>query len=157
MISIFRLFLIAALFANTFTVFAQSKKTPTPTLAGHWEGTITQDPQKEGEKRIDFPFELDLQQKGEKVTGVAYVHYDKYHAKIAVEGKISKNTYFRFVDSKLIKYDSVPDAEWCRKKGELLLKPKDGGLLLEGVWEGVTKLGNCKPGRITLFKKPPRV
>ena len=127
-------------------------------ISGHWEGTITRD--EGGGRRTTYGMDLDINQKGKVLTGISYVHFDngtrQYHAKIEVTGKIS-GTYIKYLETKLLRADSIPDAEWCVKKADLIHRVQDTQPTLEGIWEGVTNMGNCVPGRIFLQKKPPRV
>ena len=127
-------------------------------ITGHWEGTITRD--EGGGKRTTFPMQLDVLQKKKDVTGISYVGFEneekKYYAKFDLGGKISSN-YFKFVESKILNADSIPQAAWCVKKGELIYRKPKSVETLEGIWEGVSTLGGCMPGRIFLEKKPPRV
>ena len=127
-------------------------------LSGHWEGTITRD--EGGGKRTTYGMDLDIVQKGKNLTGVSYVHYDDgtklYHAKMEVTGKIT-GSYIKYLETKLIRADSIPNAVWCVKKADLIHRVKEASPTLEGIWEGVTNIGNCVPGRIFLQKRPPRV
>jgi hypothetical protein len=127
-------------------------------ITGHWEGTLTRD--EGGGKRTIFPMQLDILQKKKDVTGISYVGFEnegkKYYAKFDVEGKIS-SSYFKFVENKILNADSIPQAAWCIKKGELIHRKPKSVETLEGIWEGVSSLGSCMPGRIFLEKKPPRV
>jgi hypothetical protein len=92
-------------------------------ISGHWEGTITRD--EGGGKRTVFKMELDLTQKGKDITGVSYVHADgekrTYSANMGLIGRINKN-YFKYLETKILNYDAIPDAEWCVKKCELSYK-----------------------------------
>jgi hypothetical protein len=123
-------------------------------ITGYWEGTITQD--YPGGKRVDYAMEIDFIQKGKQVNGIATVHHHQFGAKMNVEGK-GKGTYFKLEEDKIIKFDQLPQAEWCFKKYELIYRRKGSEETLEGIWEGKTKFGDCDPGRILLTKKPPRV
>ena len=127
-------------------------------ISGHWEGTITRD--EGGGKRTTYAMDLDITQKGKAFSGVSYVHYDDgtklYHAKMEVEGKIT-GSYIKYLETKLLRADSIPNAVWCVKKADLIHRVKDASPTLEGIWEGATNIGNCVPGRIFLQKKPPRV
>jgi hypothetical protein len=123
-------------------------------ITGYWEGTITQD--YPGGKRVDYAMEIDFVQKGSQVKGIATVHHHQFGAKMNVEGK-GKDTYFKFEEDKIIKFDQLPQAEWCFKKYVLIYRRKGADETLEGMWEGKTKFGSCDPGRILLTKKPPRV
>jgi hypothetical protein len=127
-------------------------------ISGHWEGTITRD--EGGGKRTIYNMDLDINQKGKSLDGISYVHFDdgtkQYHAKMEVSGKIS-GSYVKYLETKLLRADSIPNAEWCVKKADLIHRIKDTQPTLEGIWEGVTNMGGCVPGRIFLQKKPPRV
>ncbi|MEO0043060.1 MAG: hypothetical protein RL329_2508 [Bacteroidota bacterium] len=123
-------------------------------ITGYWEGTITQD--YPGGKRVDYAMEVDFVQKGKTITGIATVHHLQYGAKMSVEGK-GKGNYFRFEEGKIIKYDQLPQAEWCFKKYELIYRHTGSEETLEGLWEGKSSFGDCDPGRILLKKRPPRV
>jgi hypothetical protein len=123
-------------------------------ITGYWEGTITQD--YPGGKRVDYAMEIDFVQKGKHVKGIATVHHHQFGAKMNVEGK-GKGAYFKFEEDKIIKFDQLPQAEWCFKKYELIYRRKGSEETLEGIWEGKTTFGGCDPGRILLTKKPPRV
>jgi hypothetical protein len=127
-------------------------------ISGHWEGTITRD--EGGGKRSIYKMDLDVFQKGKALNGISYVHFDdgekQYHAKMEVSGKIS-GTYVKYFETKMLRADSIPNTEWCVKKADLIHRIKDTQPTLEGIWEGVTTLGGCVPGRIFLQKKPPRV
>jgi hypothetical protein len=127
-------------------------------ISGHWEGTITRD--EGGGKRTTYGMDLDISQKGKVISGVSYVHYDdgikQYHAKMEVAGKIT-GSYIKYLETKLLRADSIPNAVWCVKKADLIHRVKDASPTLEGIWEGATNIGNCVPGRIFLQKKPPRV
>jgi hypothetical protein len=127
-------------------------------ITGHWEGTLTRD--EGGGKRTSFPMQLDVLQKKKEITGISYVGFEnegkKYYAKFDLEGKINSN-YFKFLESKILNADSIPQAAWCIKKGELIYRKPKSVETLEGIWEGVSSFGSCMPGRIFLEKKPPKV
>lgn len=134
------------------------QKNENSNIAGHWEGTITRD--EGGGKRTSFAMELDVVQKGKKVSGLSYVSYEdgvkKYAAQMEVTGKLN-GTYFKYLETKIVKADSIPDNEWCVKKADLIFRIQKDKPTLEGIWEGTTNVGKCTPGRIFLQKKPPRV
>jgi hypothetical protein len=145
---------------NSTSIHTDSALSPKINITGHWEGTLTRDDG--GGKRATFPMELDILHRRKEVAGVSYAGYEnedkKYYAKFEIVGKMN-GTYFKFEESKILNADSIPHAEWCIKKGELIYrKPKDIETL-EGVWEGVStnKKEGCNPGRIFLQKKPSRV
>ncbi len=127
-------------------------------IAGHWEGTITRD---EGAgRRSVYRMEIDVNQKGKEISGVSYLHFEdtegnQYHAKMAFVGKLN-NTYFKFLETKILTADNIPGTEWCIKRAELIFKIQDSKPILEGLWEGITSQGECTPGRIFLEKKPPK-
>jgi hypothetical protein len=150
---------LALLTHKTLDLINQTKNTPEKIdVSGHWEGTITRD--EGGGRRTTYTMDLDINQKGKSINGISYVHYDDgtklYHAKMAVSGKIS-GSYVKYLETKLLRSDSIPDTEWCVKKADLIHRIKDTQPTLEGIWEGVTSLGGCVPGRIFLQKKPPKV
>ncbi len=134
------------------------QKNEKTTVAGHWEGTITRD--EGGGKRTTFAMELDVVQKDKNVTGLSYVSYEdgakKYAAQMDVKGKVN-GTYFKYLETKIVKADSIPDNEWCIKKADLIFRIQNDKPTLEGIWEGTTNVGKCTPGRIFLQKRPPRV
>jgi hypothetical protein len=127
-------------------------------ITGHWEGTLTRD--EGGGKRTTYSMQLDVLQRKNEVTGISYINYEveekTYYAKFEVQGKMS-GTYFKFIESKIINADSIPQAAWCIKKGELIYRKPKNIETLEGIWEGVSTLGTCMPGRIFLERKPPKV
>ena len=128
-------------------------------ISGFWEGTITRD---EGYgKRVNFEIEVIFTQKGKVITGVSIVRSKDdtrvYSAKMDLAGKLN-GTYLKYVETKILSADQIPDADWCIKKVELIYKTPDNVPTLEGIWEGVTGSNrNCIPGRLTLKRKPPRV
>lgn len=128
-------------------------------ISGFWEGTISRD---EGYgKRVMFQIEIIFTQKGKNVTGISIVRATDdsktYNAKMELEGKI-KSSYLKYVETKIVSADPIPDAEWCIKKVELIYKNTNDQPTLEGIWEGATGSNrNCIPGRVTLKRKPPRV
>jgi hypothetical protein len=129
-------------------------------ISGHWSGTITRD---EGSgRRTVFRMELDLRQKGKDIEGISYVFYDgekrTYSANMELSGKF-KGSYFKYLETKMLQYDPIPENEWCIKKVELIYKlAPNSAPTLEGIWEGATGSSrNCIPGRVFLQKKPPRV
>jgi hypothetical protein len=128
------------------------------TITGHWEGTLTRD--EGGGKRTTYSMQLDLLERKKEITGTSYINYEveekTYYAKFEVQGKMS-GTYFKFNESKIINADSIPQAAWCIKKGELIYRKPKNIETLEGIWEGVSTLGACMPGRIFLERKPPKV
>jgi hypothetical protein len=158
--------LYTILFTLVFTIHQPTSKTTffnslaaeKIDISGHWEGTITRD--EGGGKRTTYAMDLDISQKGKVISGVSYVHYDDgskiYHAKMEVGGKIT-GSYIKYLETKLLRADSIPNAVWCVKKADLIHRVKDASPTLEGIWEGATNIGNCVPGRIFLQKKPPRV
>ena len=123
-------------------------------LTGHWEGTITQD-FPDG-TRVNYDMEMELTQKGKKVTGVSIVHYQKYAARMSVEGKFHGDLFLKLEEKAILKYDTIPDATWCLKKGELIFRLKEHTQTLEGLWEGKANTDDCIPGRIFLKQKSPR-
>ncbi len=146
---------------NTVGVRTETLKSTAKTLdiSGFWEGTITRD---EGYgRRVNFDIEIIFTQKGNDITGISIVRAKAdnktYSAKMELGGKL-KGTYLKYVESKILMADVIPDADWCIKKVELIYKTKDNVPSLEGIWEGVTGSNkNCIPGRLTLKRKPPRV
>ena len=143
---------------------AVSIKTPKSTkadvdISGFWEGTISRD---EGYgKRVMFEIEVILTQKGKEITGISIVRAKDekrvYSAKMELAGKI-KNGYLKYLETKIVAADVIPEAEWCIKKVELIYKNKDNVPTLDGIWEGITGSSkNCIPGRVALKRKPPRV
>ncbi len=135
-------------------------KTPKETdISGYWEGTISRD---EGYgKRVMFQIEVIFTQKGKDITGISIVRATDdtrtYNAKMELEGKF-KSSYLKYVETKIVSADPIPDAEWCIKKVELIYKDTNNVPTLEGIWEGATGTNrNCIPGRVSLKRKPPRV
>lgn len=145
---------------NLSQYFIQSQNTVSDKvdIAGHWEGTITRD---EGAgRRSIYRMEVDVNQKGKDISGVSYLHFEdtegnQYHAKMAFVGKLN-NTFFKYLETKIITADTIPGTEWCIKRAELIFRLQDSKPTLEGLWEGITSQGECTPGRIFLEKKPPR-
>ena len=128
-------------------------------ISGFWEGTISRD---EGYgKRVMFQIEVIFMQKGKNITGISIVRATDsgktYNAKMELEGKF-KGTYMKYIETKIVSADPIPDAEWCIKKVELIYKTPNNEPTLEGIWEGATGSDrNCIPGRVSLKRKPPRV
>lgn len=128
-------------------------------ISGYWEGTISRD---EGYgKRVMFQIEVIFIQKGKNITGISIVRATDdtktYNAKMELEGKF-KSSYLKYVETKIVSADPIPDAEWCIKKVELIYKTPNNEPTLEGIWEGATGTNrNCIPGRVSLKRKPPRV
>jgi hypothetical protein len=151
------LFYMFLLLLSPTTPFSTKKPLEKIDISGHWEGTITRD--EGGGKRTTYTMDLDISQKGKALNGISYVHYDdgtkQYHAKMAMEGKII-GSYVKYLETKMLQADSIPNAEWCVKKADLIHRIKETQPTLEGIWEGVTNMGGCVPGRIFLQKKPPR-
>lgn len=136
------------------------KKEETINIEGRWEGTITRD---EGSgKRSFFSMELDVKQKKKDISGYSIVSYEengkKFYSKMEFKGKIN-GTYVKYEETKILQADTVPGAEWCIKKADLIYRTNGNTPKLEGIWEGKVSTGNrpCMPGRIDLSKKPPRV
>ena len=127
-------------------------------ISGHWEGTITRD--EGGGKRTVYRMEMDVTQKAKEIKGISYVHFEDandvhYHAKIAFIGKLN-GSYFKYLETKIIAADVIPQTEWCVKRADLIFRIQNSKPTLEGLWEGITTQGECMPGRIFLEKKPPR-
>lgn len=126
-------------------------------VSGHWEGTITRD--EGGGKRTVYQMELDLTQRTKEITGFSTVHFDdgtkQYHAKMEVKAKLN-GTYLKYLETKVLNADPIPNSDWCIKKADLIHRIQDSRPTLEGIWEGVTSFGDCMPGRIFLQKAPPR-
>ena len=128
-------------------------------ISGFWEGTISRD---EGYgKRVMFQIEVIFMQKGKNITGISIVRATDgtktYNAKMELDGRL-KGTYLKYVETKIVSADPIPDAEWCIKKVELIYKTPNNEPTLEGIWEGATNSDrNCIPGRVSLKRKPPRV
>ena len=145
---------------NTF-VLQELNKNPTKDIdiSGFWEGTISRD---EGfGKRVMFQIEVIFTQKGKDITGISIVRATDdtktYNAKMELVGKF-KSSYLKYVETKIVSADPIPDAEWCIKKVELIYKNTNNEPTLEGIWEGATGTNrNCIPGRVSLKRKPPRV
>lgn len=138
-----------------------NQKKPEIRIDGHWEGSITQDYRdKNGTTRVEYDMQLDLNQNGKKITGVAYFTYKTenktYSAKMAVSGTFSKGLFFQYEEKSILQHDPIPQAEWCTKKAELIYRVKNDRPTLEGLWEGNTTFGGCVPGRIYLRKPPIR-
>lgn len=145
---------------NTIKVQETTKNPSKETdISGFWEGTISRD---EGfGKRVMFEIEVIFTQKGKNITGISIVRTSgdskTYNAKMELEGKI-KSSYLKYVETKIVSADPIPDTEWCIKKVELIYKNINNQPTLEGIWEGATGSNrNCIPGRVSLKRKPPRV
>ena len=144
-----------------FSSYASLKPNATTNItdiSGHWEGTITRD--EGGGKRAVFRMEMDVTQNGKEIKGISYVHFEdvnnvQYHAKLAFIGKLN-GSYFKYLETKIITADVIPQTEWCVKRADLIFRIQDSKPTLEGLWEGITTQGECMPGRIFLEKKPPR-
>jgi hypothetical protein len=136
-----------------------AKLTKETDISGFWEGTISRD---EGYgKRVMFEIEVIFTQKGKDITGISIVratdNSKTYNAKMELVGKF-KSSYLKYVETKIVSSDPIPDADWCIKKVELIYKNINNQPTLEGIWEGVTGSNrNCIPGRVSLKRKPPRV
>ncbi len=152
-----------AAFAPTILHQPLHQKKPEIRIDGHWEGTITQDYHtKTGTTRVEYEMQLDLNQDGKKITGVAYFVYKgengkNYTAKMSVTGTFNKGLFFQYEEKSILQFDQIPKAEWCTKKAELIYKIKNDRPTLEGLWQGTTSFGGCVPGRIYLKKPPARV
>ena len=153
--------MIALLFTLA-SFFFQPSTTPTETIgtkdldfSGHWEGTITQDYE---DKRIIYNMEVDITQSGKTVKGKSFVHHKQYAAEMEFTGKFKKN-YLQYQETKILKSDSIPLADWCLKYVDLRYSEPKGIPTLEGVWQGYASNLSvvCDPGRIFLTKKPTRV
>ena len=165
----FVFFLLFSLFIAPPPVFGQkkSKKKAPPPLNGHWSGVVTQDfkdPKTGVLLRVDYEMYLELQQQGEQVSGTGtFVYRDKttgkvYQAVREIKGVFKGNALLSYEEGILLRADSVPQSEWCRKKAELIFRKTTEAITLEGMWEGSTNsFGTCTPGRILLRKPPPRV
>ncbi len=145
---------------STVVVQEMNKKPAKETdISGYWEGTISRD---EGYgKRVMFQIEVILMQNGRDITGISIVRATDdtrtYNAKMELVGKF-KSSYLKYVETKIVSSDPIPDAEWCIKKVELIYKNTNNEPTLEGIWEGATGSNrNCIPGRVSLKRKPPRV
>lgn len=145
---------------NTVLVQETTKKPSKETdISGYWEGTISRD---EGYgKRVMFQIEVIFTQKGRDISGISIVRATDdtrtYNAKMELSGKF-KSSYLKYIETKIVSADPIPDAEWCIKKVELIYKNTNNQPTLEGIWEGATGSDrNCIPGRVSLKRKPPRV
>lgn len=147
--------------SKNIVVYQESNKKPAKEtdISGYWEGTISRD---EGYgKRVMFQIEVIFTQKGRDISGISIVRATDdtrtYNAKMELSGKI-KSSYLKYVETKIVASDPIPDAEWCIKKVELIYKNTNNVPTLEGIWEGATGTNrNCIPGRVSLKRKPPRV
>jgi hypothetical protein len=134
----------------------ENSLSPAVDISGHWEGSITQD--MPNGTRVDYEMEVDITQKKKVCTGIAYVHFEKkYHAQMDFKGKFTKDLFLNYDEQTILKYDQIPNSEWCIKKADLIYKVKDMVPTLEGLWEGKTSFSNCIPGRIYLKKQKPKV
>lgn len=120
----------------------------TGSIAGFWEGTITQDI---NGIRTNYKMEVTLIQNGNKITGRSKVYFEDKYAIMSLEGQFnSKASFFKYHEIEMLDFKAIPGSDWCIKRGELILKKKDNFWILEGLWEGDAPSGTCDPGRVYL-------
>jgi hypothetical protein len=101
----------------------------TAEISGHWAGTLSQYPG--GLQRL-YPFQMDLLQLGNTVTGTSRIDGDNgIFAVIQLTGTVEGNT-FRFSESSIVA-QRIVTGFWCLKNGTLFFSSGPSGDALIGV------------------------
>lgn len=122
-------------------------------LSGKWEGFVTQ---KLWSSVYESPYRLHVVQKGNELSGVAYIEASEYlnlSAKMKFEGSLQgKKIILREVT--MLEGDVMGnEIGWCMKTLKLTLLQKAGEDTMEGEWEGFDKNNPdqaCTPGKVSL-------
>lgn len=127
----------------------------TQDMAGEWNGVLKQET---GGAASDYYFQLNLIQKGEKISGTSKVYFiDKpqYYAVMKLKGTF-KNDILFLEEFKIIDENSYKGLDWCMKKAKLNFTIKKDGFCIEGTWSG-SSFENiiCVPGTIKMCKIVP--
>ena len=120
---------------------------------GKWTGYLTQE---SGGFRPKYYFELQLEQKGNKVTGISFSSVEDIYAEMALTGIINGDE-LTLKEDKIVRYTRLEDMAWCFKRCVLKLNKKGGTWRLEGSWSGNSPFGPCIPGKVFLIKTVPKV
>lgn len=123
-------------------------------LSGKWYGKITQGP---GGYASEYAFELEIDQKNEKLSGVSFAYYK--------EDVVARFNYYGFFEDDqtvvlqedLVLEEKTPP-QWvvCIKRMALEYRKSDSVEYLEGEWAGIgiTDGEACIPGDVYLSKSP---
>lgn len=120
---------------------------------GYWTGYLTQD---KGGFRPKYYFELNLEQRGNAITGASYSSIENIYAEMQLKGTVN-GAELILSEEKILRYTRLEDMAWCFKRCELKLSKKGGVWRLEGIWSGNSPFGPCIPGKVFLVKTVPKV
>lgn len=146
-------FLQLSIHFYVFFIFIFSSTVLQAQFTGCWKGSVVQ--VEEGVEAT-YPYEVCFNQKGDSVEGVSYIRVGKVYAEMQLTAKIHGKNYIRFQETKILDSEKHPGSEWCLKKAHLLLKRKNGKMVLDGVWQAKVSFGDCTPGTMHLTRKIPQ-
>ncbi|GEM_PF-1243573 len=120
---------------------------------GYWTGYLTQE---DGGFRPKYYFELNLEQRGNVISGSSYSSVETIYAEMQVKGTVN-GVQLVITEEKILRYTRLEDMAWCFKRCDLKLSKKGGSWRLEGTWSGKSPFGPCIPGKVFLVKTVPKV
>jgi hypothetical protein len=124
-------------------------------MSGEWNGVLKQEV---GGAASDYYFQLNLIQKGEKISGTSKVYFiDKpqFYAVMRLKGTF-KNDILLLEEIRIIDKKGYKGMKWCIKKAKLHFTFKKDGFCIAGTWSGSsTKDVVCVPGTIKMCKIVP--
>ncbi len=132
-----------------------------PSIAGHWEGVLPQ-----SNKAYDFQLSMDIEQKGDSLTGTSTLVNPKGGAYVTLlfKGAITKTGKVTLKEYRVVKSTPIRKLDWCIKRFTGQFSSKKQKLILSGTWRstqlyanGKYYTGHCSPGRFTMEKRkePP--
>lgn len=124
-------------------------------MSGEWNGALKQEA---GGAAESYYFQLNLIQKGEKITGTSKVSFtDKpqFYAVMKLKGTF-KNDILLLEEISIKNQNGYKGLDWCIKKAKLNFTFKKDGFCIEGTWSGQSlKNQACIPGTIKMCKIVP--
>ncbi|MCS7077699.1 MAG: OmpA family protein [Bacteroidia bacterium] len=126
-------------------------------FSGEWVGKLYQEA---GGVSPEYNFQMSLIQQGDRVKGATYIELPNMKdvfATIKLRGTVKGNQLF-FEEYQIMKEKTLPNMQYCLKKGTLTFSIAEDKCQLKGSWTGYSNFGPCVPGTIIVFKpyvKPP--
>ena len=136
-----------------FFCFMSVLFSPAQEISGIWRGTLTQGP---GGCFWIYNIEMQIQAKGNELTGVSYHYSDvtNYVKEEFTGGLTPEKKSVHISEKKVLTFHVPSDCIPCIKQYNLTYEKQDRKEVLTGDWGGVT-MNNatvCPPGKITLSR-----
>ena len=124
-------------------------------ISGHWKGIVRQHIMG---SFTDSPYQLQIEQSGNDISGVAHIEASEYlniYAKMSFSGKISGDSVF-ITEEKFLEGTDLSDAVgWCIKNLKLKYQLNKTGYQLKGSWIGYGNSNGepCRPGLVLMERE----